>query len=122
MSNRDQTGLAMYVERARKVLQHEQRLHHQDQAIKPGGLEAFVTRWAEEICAICQSAVMDVMPIYHFVEYLKAIASKILSSGQQIYERRSLFSMIWLGKRAAPGPRHRSQRRPAFRARKSQAR
>src|SRR5579883_1820365 len=71
MSNRDQTGLAMYVERARKVLQHEQRLHHQDQAIKPGGLEAFVTRWAEEICAICQSAGMDVRPIYHFVEYLE---------------------------------------------------
>ncbi len=61
----------MYVERARKVLQHEQRLHHQDQAIKPGGLEAFVTRWAEEICAICQSAGMDVRPIYHFVEYLE---------------------------------------------------
>ncbi|HZO72395.1 MAG TPA: ATP-dependent DNA helicase RecG [Ktedonobacteraceae bacterium] len=61
----------MYVERARKVLQHEQRLHHQDQAIKPGGLEVFVTRWAEEVSAICQNAGMDVRPIYHFVEYLE---------------------------------------------------
>src|SRR5581483_3001501 len=71
MPNRDQTGLALYVERARKVLQHEQRLHHQDQAIKPGGLEVFVMRWAEETSTICKNAGMDVKPIYHFVEYLE---------------------------------------------------
>ncbi|HEU5229029.1 MAG TPA: ATP-dependent DNA helicase RecG, partial [Ktedonobacteraceae bacterium] len=70
-SNKDQTGFAMYVERARKVLQHEQRLHHQDQAIKPGGLEAFVMRWAEEISTVCKNEGLDLKPIYHFVEYLE---------------------------------------------------
>ena len=36
------------LQRARRVLQHEQRTGHQDAAVKPGGLEAFVVRWAED--------------------------------------------------------------------------
>ena len=39
-------GRAALVERARRILLHEQRTGHQDAAVKPGGLEAFVTRWA----------------------------------------------------------------------------
>jgi ATP-dependent DNA helicase RecG len=38
-------------ERARRILLHEQRTGHADAAVKPGGLEAFVVRWAEEATA-----------------------------------------------------------------------
>jgi ATP-dependent DNA helicase RecG len=41
----------MLLERARRVLLHEQRLGHADTAVKPGGLEAFVTRWAADLRA-----------------------------------------------------------------------
>ncbi len=71
MSNTIQNALSMYVERARKVLQHEQRTNHQDQAIKPGGLELFVSRWAEETSAACKQAGLDLRPIHHFAEHLE---------------------------------------------------
>ena len=71
MSNTTQNALSMYVERARKVLQHEQRTNHQDQAIKPGGLELFVSRWAEETSAACKQAGLDLRPIHHFAEHLE---------------------------------------------------
>ncbi|HEU5438994.1 MAG TPA: ATP-dependent DNA helicase RecG, partial [Ktedonobacterales bacterium] len=40
------------IERARRVLLHEQRTGHADAAVKPGGLEAFIARWAEDARAI----------------------------------------------------------------------
>src|SRR6266581_2950796 len=61
--------LTSYIERARKVLQHEQRTNHQDQAIKPGGLEIFVVRWADEVSSICKNAGLDLRPIHSFTEY-----------------------------------------------------
>ena len=63
--------LKQYIERARKVLQHEQRTDHQDQAIKPGGLELFVVRWADETSAAWRNAGLDISPIYHFTEHLE---------------------------------------------------
>ncbi|MBV9229212.1 MAG: ATP-dependent DNA helicase RecG [Chloroflexi bacterium] len=71
MSNQNVTTLTPYIERARKVLQHEQRTNHQDQAIKPGGVEVFASRWADETSAICKNAGLDLAPIYRFVEYLE---------------------------------------------------
>src|SRR2546423_12260120 len=71
MSNTTTDALASYVERARKVLQHEQRTHHQDQAIKPGGLELFAVRWADEAGAACQKAGLDISPIHRFTEHLE---------------------------------------------------
>ncbi len=41
--------LTALVERARKVLLHEQRTGHADVAVKPGGLERFVARWSAEL-------------------------------------------------------------------------
>ncbi len=67
MSNQQFTPLATYVERARKVLQFEQRTNHQDRAIKPGGLEAFTARWYDETCAICKNTGLDLDPIQRFV-------------------------------------------------------
>src|SRR6266700_1676020 len=71
MSNSTTNALATYVERARKVLQHEQRTHHQDQAIKPGGLDLFVVRWADEASAACKKAGLDSGPIHRFTEHLE---------------------------------------------------
>src|SRR6266480_2923895 len=71
MSNQQITSLASYVERARKVLQFEQRTNHQDRAIKPGGLEAFIARWYEEASAICKNTGLDLGPIHRFVEHLE---------------------------------------------------
>lgn len=71
MSNKNTTTLSAYVERARKVLQHEQRTNHQDQAIRPGGVEAFTARWVEEASALCRNAGLDLYPIQRFMEHLE---------------------------------------------------
>src|SRR5712691_2513604 len=71
MSNQTQTAHSEYIERARKVLQHEQRTNHQDKAIKPGGLELFAVRWADEATTICQNAGFDISPIHRFTEHLE---------------------------------------------------
>src|SRR5437899_7799558 len=72
MSNTTKNNaLATFVERARKVLQHEQRTNHQDQAIKPGGLELFVVRWADQASNACKEAGLDPRPIHSFTEYLE---------------------------------------------------
>ena len=71
MSKKNNTELSIYVERARKILQYEQKMNHQDQAIKPGGLEVFVMRWAEETSTLCKNAGLDLRVIYRFVEHLE---------------------------------------------------
>ncbi|GAC1463919.1 MAG: ATP-dependent DNA helicase RecG [Ktedonobacteraceae bacterium] len=71
MANHNSGTLATYVERARKVLQYEQRTNHQDRAIKPGGLEAFTARWYEETSILCKSTGQDIRPLHRFVEHLE---------------------------------------------------
>jgi ATP-dependent DNA helicase RecG len=39
------------LDRARRVLGHEQHTGHADSAVKPGGLEAFITRWTADVRA-----------------------------------------------------------------------
>ena len=70
MSNQISSTITEYIERARKILLFEQRTNHQDQTIKPGGLEVFATRWAEDTTTAYKQAGMDVAPIYSFMEYL----------------------------------------------------
>ena len=70
MPDSTNTHLAPLIERARKVLQYEQRGNHQDRVVK-GGLELFVVRWADEISAVCKKAGLDLKPIYRFTEYLE---------------------------------------------------
>src|SRR5258708_17065371 len=72
MANQNNNALTEYIERARKVLQHEQRTNHQDQAIRSGGLEAFVGRWIDETSNICKNAQLDPQPLYRFAEQLEA--------------------------------------------------
>ncbi len=71
MQNQQIAPLAMYIERARKILQFEQRTNHQDRAIKPGGLEAFVARWYDETSAVCKNTGLNLDPIHRFVEHLE---------------------------------------------------
>src|SRR5436305_15341187 len=70
MPDSTNTQLAPLIERARKVLQYEQRGNHQDRVVN-GGLELFVVRWADEVSAICKKAGLDLKPIYRFTEYLE---------------------------------------------------
>ncbi len=70
MPDSTNTQLAPFIERARKVLQYEQRGNHQDRIVK-GGLELFVVRWADEISAVCKNAGLDLKPIYRFTEHLE---------------------------------------------------
>src|SRR5579884_786174 len=70
MSNQTNSQLAPYVERARKVLQYEQRANHQDSIVK-GGLELFVSHWADEISTVCKDAGLDLQPIHRFIEHLE---------------------------------------------------
>ncbi len=71
MSDQSLLALAPYVERARKVLQLEQRTQHQDRAIRPGGLAAFTSRWYEETSSVCKTAGLDLAPVHRFVEQLE---------------------------------------------------
>src|SRR5436309_3481584 len=70
MPDSTNTQRAPLIERARKVLQYEQRGNHQDRIVK-GGLELFVVRWADEVSAICKKAGLDLKPIYRFTENLE---------------------------------------------------
>src|SRR6266496_3714181 len=70
MSNSTNMQLTPYLERARKVLQYEQRGNHQDRVVK-GGLELFVVRWADEVSAMCKNAGLDPRPVYRFTEHLE---------------------------------------------------
>ena len=70
MPDSTNSQLAPLIERARKVLQYEQRGNHQDRVVK-GGLELFVVRWADEVSAICKKTGLDLKPIYRFTEYLE---------------------------------------------------
>src|SRR5579883_2342075 len=53
MSNTN--SITAYIQRARKVLQYEQRNNHQDRLVQ-GGLELFASRWAEEFSAARKEA------------------------------------------------------------------
>ena len=70
MPDSTNTQLAPLIERARKVLQYEQRGNHQDRVVN-GGLELFVVRWADEVSVVCKKAGLDLKPIYRFTEYLE---------------------------------------------------
>jgi len=70
MPDSTNTQLAPLIERARKVLQYEQRGNHQDRVVN-GGLELFVVRWADEVSAVCKKAGLDLKPIHRFTEYLE---------------------------------------------------
>lgn len=64
------TTNAAHIEKARKVLQYEQRNNYQDKLVR-GGLELFATRWAEEFQAARKEAGLDIHPIYRFMEHLE---------------------------------------------------
>ncbi|MGZ3630489.1 MAG: ATP-dependent DNA helicase RecG [Ktedonobacteraceae bacterium] len=70
MPDSTNSQLAPLIERARKVLQYEQRGNHQDRVVN-GGLELFVVRWADEVSAVCKKTGLDLKPIYRFTEYLE---------------------------------------------------
>src|SRR5712691_9839725 len=70
MPDSTNTQLAPLIERARKVLQYEQRGNHQDHVVK-GGLELFAVRWADEASTICKNAGLDLSPIHQFTEHLE---------------------------------------------------
>ena len=42
-------GARQLIERAQRILAFEQRSGHQDTAVKPGGIEAFIERWAAQM-------------------------------------------------------------------------
>ena len=44
-------SLQPLADRARRILLHEQRTGHDDAAVKPGGLEAFIRHWVDEVHA-----------------------------------------------------------------------
>ena len=71
MTNKQTTSLTTYIERARKILQFEQRTNHQDRAIKPGGLESFIARWYEDTSVLCQQNGLDITVLHRFAEYLE---------------------------------------------------
>lgn len=47
--NASDASCQQLVERAQRILRHEQRTGHADAAVKPGGIESFLARWADEM-------------------------------------------------------------------------
>ncbi|HEX7735428.1 MAG TPA: hypothetical protein VF458_11220, partial [Ktedonobacteraceae bacterium] len=64
------TAIAASIERARKVLQYEQRSNHQDRLVQ-GGLELFASRWAEDFSALRREAGLDMRPLHRLMEHLE---------------------------------------------------
>src|SRR6266516_3039011 len=84
--------LTQFVERARKVLQHEQRTNYQDQAIKPGGLELFVVRWVDQASNVCKEAGLDLRLIHSFTEYLEGYRRQ--DSMQRVASLRAVLAIL----------------------------
>nr|BBH89077.1 DNA helicase RecG [Thermosporothrix sp. COM3] len=63
--------LSPYIERARKVLQLEQRTQYRDKAILGGGLEAFASHWTSEAVQTCSAAGIDPAPVRRFAQLLQ---------------------------------------------------
>ncbi|HEX8996218.1 MAG TPA: ATP-dependent DNA helicase RecG [Ktedonobacterales bacterium] len=69
------------IERAQRILRHEQRTGHEDAAVKPGGLETFLSRWSDELRAADSStsdmladAVMRQLGGYHALDPMQRAA------------------------------------------------
>jgi ATP-dependent DNA helicase RecG len=71
---RDARVLPPVIEKARKILLHEQRLGHTDQTVRPGGLEAFVARWADEVEKLRLSGALadaaSALPVEQAIQHL----------------------------------------------------
>ena len=73
--------LAPLIERARRILLHEQRTGHADAAVKPGGLESFLTRWTEDLRATGRPEAMELAALmgqrlasYHALDPMRRTA------------------------------------------------
>ncbi|HVU71088.1 MAG TPA: hypothetical protein VHD63_28430, partial [Ktedonobacteraceae bacterium] len=64
------TTITAHIERARKVLQYEQRSNHQDKIVQ-GGLELFASRWAEDFSTARKEAGLDLRPLHRLMEHLE---------------------------------------------------
>ena len=62
--------IVSYIERARKVLQYEQRNNHQDKIVQ-GGLELFAVRWSEDFGTARKESGLDLRPLQRFMEHLE---------------------------------------------------
>jgi ATP-dependent DNA helicase RecG len=65
------TAIASHIERARKVLQYEQRNNHQDKIVQ-GGLELFASRWAEDVSVARKEVGLDLRPLQRLMEHLES--------------------------------------------------
>ncbi|HEY3993944.1 MAG TPA: ATP-dependent DNA helicase RecG [Ktedonobacteraceae bacterium] len=64
------TAMTSHIERARKVLQYEQRNNHQDKLVQ-GGLELFAVRWSDDFSAARREAGLDLRPLQRLLEHLE---------------------------------------------------
>lgn len=71
MLSQNTNALTDCLQRARKVLQHEQRTYYQDKAIRPGGLETFAAIWAEQTSTALTEVGLDITPVHRFLSYLE---------------------------------------------------
>src|SRR5579884_4091922 len=71
MSSQNANALIDCLQRARKVLQHEQRTNYQDRAIRPGGLETFAAIWAEQASTALTEVGLGTAPVHRFLTHLE---------------------------------------------------
>jgi ATP-dependent DNA helicase RecG len=124
------------IEKARKILLYEQRQGHTDQTVRPGGLEAFIARWTEEVEKLRQAgvltdagappiehAVQDLLQDYHTLDPMQR-AARVRAAlarlgGQAAETPNAAAQMTQAVQRPAAAPQERS--RPAPEARRGAA-
>jgi ATP-dependent DNA helicase RecG len=71
MPSQNASVLIDCLQRARKVLQHEQRTNYQDRAIRPGGLETFAAIWAEQASTALTEVGLGTAPVHRFLTHFE---------------------------------------------------
>ena len=102
------------IERAMRILRHEQRTGHTDSAVKPGGLESFVARWVEDVRSARSRGELGERPFEETVRQQIAGYAGLDPMQRAAHVRSALAALESVGGMSArPGGAPTPQQRPA---------
>jgi ATP-dependent DNA helicase RecG len=95
------TTITEQLEKARKVLEYEQRANHQDKLVQ-GGLELFASRWAESLSVARSEAGLTLHPVHRFMEHMEGYRQQ--DPLQRATNIRAALSILAEMETEMPGP------------------
>ena len=102
------------IERAVRILRHEQRTGHIDSAVKPGGLESFIARWVEDVRTARSRGELSERPFEETVRQQVAGYAGLDPMQRAAHVRSALAALESVGGMSArPGGAPTPQQRPA---------